>query len=244
MNAIICQQPEEPGIRRRAKRLFMPPLTQKQYTKNGFSVTVYTFNPCWKALFPKMISRLKNQHEELIFDDTMASYRSLSEQAFLGNRFFQRFAEILDCFSTGDFLEVAVVCDEQDHRLLSVLEALCKHVKVVTILTEDSHFFDEISAEAMRSLGLSLTLKDLRQKRCPDLTVLLSKKSSAKIDGTYVINLSDRFCDTLGNLLTDFSCESVTDFLNTFPKIRIKSCYLVPHTEPIRNLIWKISKKS
>ncbi len=244
MKAILSLQPKETKIVPRLKQVFSLPYTQERYTKHSFCVAVYALNPFWKVLFPKIISRLKTKHETLLFDETMAPHRPHSDQPSGSDSFFRRFPEILDCFSSGDFLDVAVICTERDNRLITVLEALCKHVKAVMVSTADSRFFDEISTEAMRSFGLSLTLKEHQRKNSPDLTILLSQKDNAEIYGKYVINLSDDFCHTTGNLLTDFSSESVSDFLSVFPKIRLKSCYLVSDTDPIRNLIWKISKKS
>ena len=244
MKAILLLQPKETKILPQLKQVFSRPYTQAQYKKGSLLVAVYTLNPFWKMLFPKMISRLKDRYDELFFDETMAAYRHHADRLSASDSFFRRFPEILDCFSTGDFLKVTVICAERDNRLLTVLEALCKHVKAVTVFTEDVRFFDEISQEAMHSFGLSLTLQEHQQKGSPDLTILLSQKDSAKIYGNYVINLSEQLCEPTGNLLTDFCSESVSAFLDSFPKIRLKSCYLVSPTEPIRNLIWKISKKS
>ena len=225
-------------------RLVMPPVSTRLVTYGSLSVAVCTLNPLWKPLFPRLIQHISHNREGLLLDNSMKQYASLLKQPGKEELFFSRFPELLKLCCESFVCYPTVICHQPDTRISTVLKALSNHAKAVTVVTNDDLFFDRIAKDAMLFLGLSLNQRDLDSVESSDLTVVLSVNHDTKIPGNRVISLCETEFSADGQILEDFSSHSTTGFFSSFPHLRLNHCFLVPETESIQNLIWKISKKS
>lgn len=241
MNAIVSILPKPNNILSWLRLTISPPFSCQKAAIGTESVHIYTLNPLWKLCFGKIVARLKKKHAYLLFDQSVKAYPKIYWESPPSALFYERFSEILSCFCGGNFITPAVVSMEPDERLLPVLEALSHHARAVTLCTADSHWFEDLSREALHRWGLSLNERD---PKTADLTVILSLGEHTLAPKNPVIDLSDKADHLWENCLMDFSDQAVAEFMLGFPHLHIKHCYLVPENGKIRNLIWKIQKKS
>ncbi len=226
------------------RQIALPPLTCQKTTFGTESVCIYTLNPIWKPFLGKLVSRLQKKHSFLLLDDAVHAYLKLYREPSHTALFYERFPEILSCFCGGRFIRPAVISMEPDERLLPLLEAFSRHAKAVTVCTADSQWFESVSLEALHRWGLSLNERKPDTAGEADLTVILSLGERKLTLQNPVIDLSHTPGVQWENCLVDYSNEAASELLLRFPQIRLKHCFLSSKNENIRNLIWKIQKKS
>lgn len=244
MKAILRMLENKKGIRGMLSGLFTPPISAKVLSAGSLFVTLYTMNPLWKPLFPKLIRSLSARYETVLFDESMKAYPALYEEPSVTPVFCRRLKEILPFLSHSTVFCPTVVCEQSDKRISTVLEELSKHAKAVTVATNDDAFFDRIATDSMLFLGLSLNQREPDTLSASDLAIVLSLREKTEICAKQVIPLCETDFLSDAPVLEDFSSNTTVNFFSSFPEIRVKHCFFVSENEPIRNLIWKISKKS
>ena len=230
MKAIVCILPKSKGILSFCKLAVSPLITCQRADIGGNSVCIYTLNPLWKFRIKKTVFKLLEKHPHLLFDESMKRYPPLYRTPSLPELFLKNLDKILSCYCGGRLIRPAIIAPKKDDRLISVLKVFSHHAKAVSLCTGDSSWFEEISPEALKRWGLSLTQRE--QIAESDFTLILSPKT-VQILGT-----------DSQNQLIDFSSPSVAEFSEKFPDLRFPHCCLVPEKEEIQKLIWKIQKKS
>lgn len=242
MKAILRIPETKKGVFGSLSRLFTPPLRSEILTREDLSVPLYTLNPLWKPLFPGLVRSLGKKYDTLLFDKSMKACSPLYREPSVSSVFFQRLKDILPLLPCRILQNPTIICEECDHRISIVLEALSSYAKVVTVVTTEDAFFEEIARDAMLFFGLSLNQREADSHSA--LAILLSLKSKTNILAEAVIPLCDTDFISDAPVLADFSSRTTGDFFSAFPQIDVTHCFFVSKNQTIRNLIWKISKKS
>lgn len=245
MNAIICLKQYPKNNHHFFHKMMTPPVTKKQASCEGNSFTIYSLNPFYHRKFPRLISAIRKQHSTLYFCGELKQYPKIYHELPLEDYFFRQLPRILSKISVDDISEIGILCQKEDPRLIPLLEMLDSFTSVVSILTEEDHFFDKVSSGLLLSRGLTLNQKNLENLAKKQFLILLNGTApSPQKNAPRCIDLRNSPSDTPTNTLSDFTSEAVTDFFHKQQIATLKHCYFVPKEEKNIKLIWKITKKS
>lgn len=244
MKAIVTLLPKPKSFFLFLRLVVSPKVTCKKTAAGTEPVMVYACNPLWKWRFSSILAKIQKNHSFVVLDAAWKKYPHLYQELSIREVFLKNLDRILACFCGGGFLRPAIFSQSASEKILPLLECFSRHARVVTLCTEDTLWFETISQKALLEWGLSLNLRSPDNIGEIDLMVLLSPLPSGILPHCPVINLADCHNPPEVNCLTDFTDEASEEFFCKNPHLQFRHCHLVQKNSPLKNLIWKIQKKS
>ncbi len=197
------------------------------------SIQIYTVTRYYRIFLPKIIKRLQKQHPTLLFSKELSEKEESTSELF-----YKRIQHILPLIPTKK--RMAVLCEHKDSRLPALIRAISPFAHTVSLVCEDTAFFERISEEALSDLGLSINRRSLCELKTVDLTLLLSGGFDlSRLQAGYLINLSPLKVTASVPKLVAISNPQIESFLLRYPYLKLNPTLLVAQNTPITNLIWK-----
>lgn len=133
---------------------------------------------------------------------------------------------------------VCLYSKEKDTRINSVIDCVSKNCNIISLITENSNFYDNANEYAIKNHGIGL-LKSV-SKECDIIVILNTNINDFSKKAKYVINLQSDLKVYNCNLLWDFYDEKTKNFETK----NVKKAFFIEKTPVFLKLKWKIPKKS
>ena len=219
----------------------------------NIDIPVYNLKNYWPFLLKKETEKIKKEFSELdnnmkiVFSESVTDetkeYFSKIRKVTKKECFFNNLPKILNKFENPDS-DLYIISNERDNQIFDIIEAASKKLKVISLITNDENFFDEVSEYALTKYGIGVNLKDLAEVQNKGLAVILNLSAHATHDFSdifkYVIDLPQKHEIFGAKYLVDFSSIKA-EKLRAYPT---EYCYFVEKEHKILKLNWKISKIS
>ncbi len=196
-------------------------------------VRMYFVSRFYQPFLSNIIKHLQKQHPTLLFSKELNQQEESPSPLF-----YQRIRQILPLIPAKK--RVAVLCEQEDARLPVLIKAISPFAHAVSLVSENTAYFEIISEEALSDSGLSINRRSLPELGTVDLTLLLSGVFDLSyLHAGYLINLSPQKVTASVPSLVAISNPQIDSFLRQYPYLKLNPTLLISPDAPITNLIWK-----
>jgi hypothetical protein len=217
-------------------------------------IIVYELKTFFKFLIKKECNKILSELDfldnvEIVFTDTVSDEIKSYFNAYKKVTFSQALTENLEKIikfqkhisKLKNDLDITIFSNVWDENIFNIIDNIKDTINVISIVTNDDAFFNEISEYAFLKYGLSTNIKKPIEIKEKDFCIVLNTKEQDfynKAKFTIDIYMDNKLINT--NILIDFYSET-SKKMNIYS---VKNAFFVEKAENLLNIKWKIVKKS